>query len=303
MDAVNARINGHDRRVPQRPPRRCGQYADVAGRSKEEPERRRRTLLIGIHTRDRQQAACADRIDRSARLRHVDAGVEHRVPHPEHEDALGRAGQHAQELAFHPHQLGVVVGGQHGSGGNRQGGRLVFDTNDLEDGVAQNRLSGADRREACHFHELSRPHLRGLFGLDAHAAGRILDVQDVQHIPERRRRREVFDLDGPPGNARGDDPADANAAVHLADGGIVVDLPAGPGGERERIGRRLQHDHVADAPRKQRDAPELLGLPEDRADVAAQPHAGVDEPGQVLGRIVPERSPGPRRPRSRRRRT
>ena len=64
---------------------------------------------------------------------------------------------------------------------------------------------------------------------------------------------------------------------------------AGSGGERERIGRRFQHDHVPDASGKQRHAAELLGLTEDRPGVPAEPHAGVDEPGQILGRVVPER--------------
>ena len=59
--------------------------------------------------------------------------------------------------------------------------------------------------------------------------------------------------------------------------------------QRGGIGRRLEHDDVAGVADEERHAAELLGAPEHRADVAAQPDAGVDESLEILRPIVPER--------------
>ena len=55
------------------------------------------------------------------------------------------------------------------------------------------------------------------------------------------------------------------------------------------IGRRLEHDDVAGVADEERHAAQLLGAPEQRADVAAQPDAGVDEALEVLRPEIPER--------------
>ena len=291
MHAANARIAAVTAECRERPPGRRRQDAHVAGRSKEDPERGRRSTLIRVHARDRQEAARADGIERSARLRDVNAGVEHGIAQPEHQHLLGRAGQHAQELSVHAHELGVVLGSEHGGRRNRQRRRLGFDAHNPEHRVPQDGLPRADPGESCRLDQLPRAHLRDLLGLDPHAAGGILYVQHVQHVAKGRGGREIVDLDRPSGDARRDDAPHANAAVDFAGRGIVVDVAAGPGRHRERIGRGFENDHVPDSPGKQGNSSELLAPAEDRADVAAQLHAGIDEPGQVLVRIVPEHRP------------
>ena len=128
-----------------------------------------------------------------------------------------------------------------------------------------------------------------LFGLDTHAARAVIHVEHVADEPERRGAREVAQLDRVPRDVARHHAADADAAVHFSGRGVVVDAAHRARGQRERIGRRLEHDNIARSPHEERHAAQLLAAPEERADVAAQLHARVDEARKVVRRVVPER--------------
>ena len=98
----------HHARVPQRPPRRRREQDHVVGRAQQEAERRRGTGLIGVDAGDGDEAARPDPIERSAGGV-VEVGVEDRFADPHHEGAAVGVGEHAQQLAFHAHERGVVV--------------------------------------------------------------------------------------------------------------------------------------------------------------------------------------------------
>ncbi len=170
------------------------------------------------------------------------------------------------------------------------GGRLAVGADDAEDGVAQDRLSGRHRREAGDLDDIARAAPGCCFGLDADAAGAVLDVQARCSMYRKRRRgREVADLDRPPGDARGDD-ARARGCGGSPRRRASSCRCCGSAAAAARTDRApTPAPRCPGASGEERHAAQLLGLTEDRADVAAEPDAGVDETGRVLGRVVPER--------------
>src|ERR671936_371153 len=89
-----------------------------------------------------------------------------------------------------------------------------------------------------------RTHGQRLLGLDAGAAGPVMYIKDVAHVPEHRRAGEIGDVDGMPGNVAGDHAADADAPVDLARSGIVVDAANRARRQRIRIRRGFEHGDV-----------------------------------------------------------
>src|SRR6185436_6052826 len=105
---------------------------------------------------------------------------------------------------------------------------------------------------------------------------------DVTDVAEARRAREVADVDGVTGYVAGHDAANPDAAVDLTGCRIVVDPANRSRRQHERIGGRFEHVDLARAADEERDAAQLFGAAEERAKIAAQAHARVDQRLDVL---------------------
>ena len=103
-----------------------------------------------------------------------------------------------------------------------------------------------------------------------------------------RVHRDVLDERGLP-NPRGRHrAAQPDATVELVHRLMGVKARDGADRQRPRVGRARLDDRIRGPSGKERDAAHLPRLVVERTGVAEQSHPCVDEPGQVLGRKVPE---------------
>ena len=277
--------------MPQGPPRRRGDDLHVAGRAQEQAERRRGSPLIRVDARDVDDGAGAKPFQGFGRRPGLEGDREDALAAPQHQRPLRRRPQHAEEVRPHAHQRGVVIRRQDVRVVHRHGGRLWRLAGDAEDGVGENRFSRRHRREAGDVDDRARLGPERLLGLDARAAGAVVDVEDVPDVAELGGGGEVVDLDRMSRDVAGDHAADADPAVDFSGGRIVVDAAGGAGHQPERVWRRFEDADVVGPADEQRDAAQLFGASEQRPDVPAQPHPGVDEALEILRLEVPERGP------------
>jgi hypothetical protein len=278
----------HHGRVPQRPPRSSGDDDHVGRRAQEQTERWGWTPLIRVDADDRYQTAGSNRVEIRSRFRPWNPRLEDRLTSLQHEHALGGTREDAEQVGVHAHQFGVGVGRQPARNCERRWNRFGFPADDTKDRILQDWFSGSGGRKPRDFDDIARLHIRDLLGFHAGARRAVLHVQDVADIAEQPGAREVVDLDRAARNVRGDSATDANASIDLPVRGIVVHAADRSDGQRERIRRRFEHGKVACPAREERHAAQLFRGPEERAGVATQAHARIDEPVQVLTREIPE---------------
>ena len=279
----------HHAGVPKRPPWRRLEHLDVAAGPQKEPERRRRSPLVRVNAGDFHDRPGTKLFQRLCGGLRLERRREDALADAQHQRPLRRRPQHAEEMRLHPHQRRVVVRAQDVGVAHAHRRRLRRRPRHPEHGVGQDRLAGRHRREPGDVHDGARLDPLRLLGLDPRPARPVVDVEDVADVAERGGRREIADVDGMAGNIAGDDAADADPPVHFPGRRVVVNAARRARDQRGGIGRRLEHDDVAGVADEQRHSTKLLGAAEQRADVAAQPDAGVDEPIEVLCAEVPER--------------
>ncbi len=277
--------------MSRRPPWRRCRHDNIGRRAHHEPEGRGRSRLVGVDASHLHGASGTDLVECAGILRRVDGRLEGGVAARtlQHEDALARRSQDRQQLRVDAHQLGVAVGSDDRPGGHANRHRHSFRADEPEHRVAEHRLTGTDRGKAGDFDHVAGLQRRGLLGLDADAARRVLHVDDVAYRAEHRAGRIVAHRDGACRHVANDEATDANAAVGLGGIRIGEDVADRLDGQRERVRRRLKHLHVGGAAGEQRDADQLLGRTEDGADVAAYADAGVDEALEIADMVIPER--------------
>src|SRR5204863_1235287 len=210
---------------------------------------------------------------------------------PQDEHPFARPRHYAEELRVDAYELGVVLRAQHVLGGEVRRQGLARGAVHAKHRRPQNRLARRDGGKAGHVDEVARPDVGCLLGFDPGAAGLILYVQYVADVLKDRLGREVAYFDGPAGHTRRHHGADADAPVDFPGRRVVIDVADGAERQHERIGRRIENLHVAGAAGQERDAAQLFGRGEDRADVAQHADARVDQTFEVARAVAPELRP------------